>query len=185
MNGRCKLFWCFALALCGLFLVVPPSCAQHLVLPSGSITARFSPDGGVLDAIVSAIDGAKSRIRMQLYIFTSKPSAQALARAKARGVDVEGVMDGEQAAGPRSKVPLLVKAGVLLHVDNPKGGINHNKVFIIDDSLLIMGSYNMQSKSEKRNAENVLFIHSPELARAYLKDYARRKSLSQPLPPGR
>ena len=176
---RCPLF--FILVIGFLCLMAVPARAERLVLPAGSATVRFSPDGGVLDGIVAAIEGARSAIRMQLYIFNSEPIAQALVRAKTRGVDVQGIMDGEQAALARSRVPLLAKAGVPLFLDSPEGGINHNKVFIIDGSLLVMGSYNMQDKSEKHSAENVLFIHSPELAGLYLKNYEQRRQLAKRL----
>lgn len=182
MSFKRKYPLLFILVLGFLCLMAVSARAERLVLPAGSATVRFSPDGGVLDGIVAAIDGAKSAIRMQLYTFNSEPIAQALVRAKARGVDVEGVMDGEQAGLARSKVPLLAKSGVPLYLDSPQGGINHNKVFIIDGSLLVMGSYNMQDKSEKHSAENVLFIHSPELVGLYLKNYEQRRQLAKPLP---
>lgn len=179
MGRKLKHFPFLLLVASFLCLAAVPARAERLVLPAGSATVRFSPDGGVLDGIVAAIDGARSAIRMQLYIFNSEPIARALVRAKIRGVDVEGVMDGEQAGLARSKVPFLAKAGVPLYLDSPEGGINHNKVFVIDGALLVMGSYNMQDKSEKHSAENVLFIHSPELAALYLKNYEQRRQLAK------
>lgn len=181
MSCKRKFPFLFIVAIGFLCLTAVSARAERLVLPAGSAAVRFSPDGDVLEGIIASIDGAKSAIRMQLYIFNSEPIARALVRAKARGVDVEGVMDGEQAALARSKASLLAKAGVVLYLDSPEGGINHNKVFIIDGSLLVMGSYNMQDKSEKHSAENVLFIHSPELAGLYLKNYEQRRRTSKRL----
>ena len=41
----------------------------------------------------------------------------------------------------------------------------HNKVIIIDDRIVVTGSYNFTYFAENRNDENVLIIHSPEIAR--------------------
>ena len=42
----------------------------------------------------------------------------------------------------------------------------HDKVVIVVDDTVITGSYNYSVNAEG-NAENILFIESPELARAY------------------
>lgn len=53
----------------------------------------FSPNGGAEDAIVRSIDSAKSRIRMQAFLFSNKEITGALIRAHQRGVKVDVIID--------------------------------------------------------------------------------------------
>ena len=43
----------------------------------------------------------------------------------------------------------------------------HNKFCIIDDELVITGSYNWTTSADLKNDENVLFITSDKTVRAY------------------
>lgn len=53
----------------------------------------FSPNGGAENAIVRSIDSAKSRIRMQAFLFSNKEITGALIRAHQRGVKVDVIID--------------------------------------------------------------------------------------------
>jgi phosphatidylserine/phosphatidylglycerophosphate/cardiolipin synthase-like enzyme len=66
----------------------------------------------------------------------------------------------------------MVRAGVdLLEDGNPY--ILHHKVIILDDEIVITGSYNFSASAAEKNDENVLIIHSPEIAATYLDEYER------------
>ncbi|MEW6094725.1 MAG: phospholipase D-like domain-containing protein [Chloroflexota bacterium] len=56
----------------------------------------------------------------------------------------------------------------------------HHKVMIIDESILITGSYNFSSSAEERNDENLLIIHSPEVARVFMDEFWRVYGRAQP-----
>jgi len=49
----------------------------------------------------------------------------------------------------------------------------HHKVFVVDDQVVILGSYNFTGNAEEENDENVLIIHDPEVARAFLEEFDR------------
>src|SRR4051794_40139647 len=51
-----------------------------------TINVHHSPKGGCTDAIVAELKKARREILVQAYSFTSKPIAQALIEAKARGL---------------------------------------------------------------------------------------------------
>jgi len=62
----------------------------------------------------------------------------------------------------------------------------HNKVMILDDSIVITGSYNL-SESAESNDENMLILESSDVANAYTKYFDVLFELYQkhgaPLPP--
>ncbi|MBB3453148.1 phosphatidylserine/phosphatidylglycerophosphate/cardiolipin synthase-like enzyme [Rhizobium sp. BK313] len=57
--------------------------------------------------------------------------------------------------------------------------IAHNKVIVIDESLVIGGSYNYTAAAQRRNAENVTFIDGREVAREFLANWDSRLKASR------
>jgi len=49
----------------------------------------------------------------------------------------------------------------------------HHKVLIIDERLVITGSYNFSKNADRRNDENIIIIDNPEIAAEYLAEYRR------------
>ena len=59
-----------------------------------SVQVGYSPEGSARVLVLSAIDSAKTSIRMMAYSFTAPDIMKALVAAKKRGVDVKIVIDG-------------------------------------------------------------------------------------------
>jgi len=106
-------------------------------------------------------------------MFTSRPIAQALLRAKTNGVNIEILCDKSQLKEQYSVIPMLKKNGIAVYVDKVQG-LSHNKILIIDEKIVFTGSYNFTKAANTRNAENLLFIKSPALAQRYLKEWQYR-----------
>ena len=58
--------------------------------------------------------------------------------------------------------------------------IAHNKVMILDDEIVITGSFNFTKAAEERNAENLLIIRSKELAARFLANWRIHQTHSDP-----
>jgi len=141
----------------------------------------FSPNGGCTQAVVHAIDAARVSIRMQAYSFTSLPIAKALVAAKNRApaVDVQVVLDKSQQTERYSVADFLLHAGIPVKIDAAHA-IAHNKVIVIDDAIVVTGSFNFTSSAEERNAENLLILHRPDLALVYAANWTEHAGHSQP-----
>jgi phosphatidylserine/phosphatidylglycerophosphate/cardiolipin synthase-like enzyme len=50
-------------------------------------------------------------------------------------------------------------------------GQMHHKFFIVDESIVVIGSYNFSRAAEERNDENVLIIHNPQIAGFFLQEF--------------
>jgi phosphatidylserine/phosphatidylglycerophosphate/cardiolipin synthase-like enzyme len=66
----------------------------------------------------------------------------------------------------------FIQAGLNIRSDNLPG-LMHHKVMIIDESIVVTGSYNFTASAEDRNDENLVIIYSPEIARLYLAEFQR------------
>ena len=126
----------------------------------------FTPPAGASAAIVHAIDASQREVLVQAYGFTHNAIAQALLRAKDRGVSVRVLLDQKSDHTNRYVIDLLNQAQVTMRSDG-KHAIAHNKIMVIDDSVVITGSFNFTNSAETRNAENFLILKSPELAGQY------------------
>ncbi|HEY2104156.1 MAG TPA: phospholipase D family protein [Candidatus Binataceae bacterium] len=160
-----------------LFVIIAgraPICA-HAFEDKGTSTSwqvYFSPEGGCTEAIVEAIGGARRQVLVQAYEMTSPQIKSALVAAHRRGVEVKAIFDPEAVKESTSMVEELSAGGVPIFIDSfHSPGIAHNKVMVIDQAVVITGSFNFTRAAETRNAENLLVIRDPALAAAYQRNF--------------
>lgn len=130
----------------------------------------FSPRGGCTDAIIKSLDAAKKTVRMQAYSFTSVRIAKALLDAHKRGVDVQVMLDKSQVTQQYSACDFLHNSNISVYIDRAHA-IAHNKIIIIDQQIVITGSFNFTKAAEERNAENLLVIRDKDLASRYTENW--------------
>jgi phosphatidylserine/phosphatidylglycerophosphate/cardiolipin synthase-like enzyme len=63
-------------------------------------------------------------------------------------------------------------AGIPTFIDR-KPKIAHNKIVVMDQTMVVTGSFNFSTIAGCCNAENLLVIQRPELAVAYAENFAR------------
>jgi phosphatidylserine/phosphatidylglycerophosphate/cardiolipin synthase-like enzyme len=172
-------------------LAAPALAQQPPVVPfaaTGTVQYAFTPGDRADDMIIAAIASARQQVLVQAYSFTHRRIADALVRARNRGIEVAVIADHEQARVNNSTVIRdITRAGVPVLFD-PQHAWAHNKVMVIDaghqDCAVITGSYNFTYAAQHRNAENVLILSgNPPLCAAYRDNWLHHKAHS--LPPQR
>ena len=131
----------------------------------------YSPNGGVTNGVVQELGTAKSTVRVLAYGMTSKPIANALVEAKKRGVDVQVVLDYKENYNQKSSEATVLQEGNIPVLYDKKHNIAHNKVMIIDGKDVITGSFNFTTAAETNNAENLIILNSPDLAKTYTTNW--------------
>jgi phosphatidylserine/phosphatidylglycerophosphate/cardiolipin synthase-like enzyme len=126
----------------------------------------FTPPANAAAALVNAIDASKREVLVQAYGFTHNAIAQALVRAHQRGVVVRVLLDQKSQSSNRYVMDVLTDAQIELRQDG-KHAIAHNKVMVIDQAIVITGSFNFTNSAATRNAENFLVLKSADLAEKY------------------
>jgi phosphatidylserine/phosphatidylglycerophosphate/cardiolipin synthase-like enzyme len=140
----------------------------------------FTPRSKCAPLIESEIGLAKHDIAVQAYSFTSAPIADALIQAHERGVKVTVILDKSQRRAKNSQIKRLLNAGIPVFIDT-KVSIAHNKVIIIDNDIVITGSYNFTNNAENKNAENLLVIKGQDTALKYHGNFDIRLGQSTPV----
>ncbi len=147
--------------------------ASSIKLSDGTtIYVRFSPDDGIDDMIEKLIAAANDSVYMLAYSFASRDIAERLQAADKDGLDVvvicedsKAYTDGGGQCGP------LSEAGLAVYVDGYPDTLMHEKVIILDNSVVIAGSYNFTRSADKRNDEQVLVIQSSDIANQFLSEF--------------
>jgi phosphatidylserine/phosphatidylglycerophosphate/cardiolipin synthase-like enzyme len=143
----------------------------------------FSPGENCEQRIISVIAQAKKNIYVQAYSFTSNYIAKALIDAEIRGVEVKIILDRSWLKKPEQyrAIQTLYKHHIPIWIDD-EPDIAHNKIMVIDQVIVVTGSYNFTIAAARRNTENVLLITNPDLAKQYLDNWETRLKMSELLP---
>jgi len=147
------------------------------------VQACFSPQGRCSVHILREIDQARKELLVAVYAFTHDELANALVRAKRRGVTVQVVIDREFDAGndrskgkffDAQKIPLRRLSGLRSPTHDKNVGLMHQKFAVIDRRIVFSGSYNWTHSADSSNDENLLlFRDAGPLAEEYRKAFAQ------------
>lgn len=140
-----------------------------------SLDVFWSPNGGCRDILITSLLKAKAHIRIQAYNFTD-PLITSVLGSLANTVTIEVILDGYSLS--QEQASKLSRMGVKVYVDTQHSSA-HNKVCLIDNSVVLTGSYNLTKSAECRNAENLLVIRSTQLTEAYLRNWEHHKDHSK------
>ena len=150
-----------------------PNAYQETNSFSPSWKVCFTPTSRCLPFILAAIKEAKKSVRVQGYSITSPEIGAALRDAHRKGLKVIVIADKTQKTAQYSQINSFLEAGIPVFID-AQPAIAHNKIIIVDQSIVLTGSYNWTKSAELRNAENLLLIRDKELIRQYEDNFQRR-----------
>lgn len=132
---------------------------KRWVLGHPTIRTHFSPKGGCTEAVVAEVAAARREVLVQAYSFTSRPIADALIAATARGVRVVILLDRSNLTETHTELGDLTAHRIDVWIDACHA-IAHNKVMVIDGRTVITGSFNFTNQAEHENAENLLILRN-------------------------
>jgi phosphatidylserine/phosphatidylglycerophosphate/cardiolipin synthase-like enzyme len=152
----------------------------ELTIDGTQVQFFFSPDDGVAAHILDLLEAATESIHFLAYSFTSDDIGQAIIAKAQAGLEVSGVVDVSQSTGQGAEYETLKGAGVDVRLDGNPRGLMHDKVIIIDRSIIITGSYNFTASAEDHNDENLVVIHNEAAAFKYMDEFTRIFNEAQP-----
>lgn len=140
------------------------------------IDIYFSPDDGVLNALAGVLSGAEESIHFLAFSFTSNDLG-AIVREKAEaGLTIAGVMDQEQVSSNQgTEYDPFKQADLDVRIDGNAGQMHH-KVFIVDEKIVVLGSYNFSQSAEERNDENTIIVYNELIAEQFMLEFERVQS---------
>lgn len=144
-----------------------------LTIDSTRVDTFFSPDDGVQSQVAAVLSGAEESIYFLAFSFTSNDLGDIVREKAEDGLTVKGVMDEEQISSNQgTEFDPFKQAGLDVRIDGIEGQMHH-KVFVIDESIVVLGSYNFSQSAETRNDENILIIYNEAIAKQFLMEFER------------
>jgi phosphatidylserine/phosphatidylglycerophosphate/cardiolipin synthase-like enzyme len=140
-------------------------------------TSKSTIGGDCAAVLVAEIAKAERELLVQAYNFTEPRIIAAIIAAHERGVLVTVILDKISPSQKGEGADPVHEAGIPTFIDR-KPKIAHNKVVVIDQTTVVTGAFNFSTNAECCNAENLLVIHRPALAIAYVENFARRRAVS-------
>lgn len=163
-----------------VFAAVPA--VPNVVFKGLSIkSVQFSRTDRIPVSLVGAIDRTEKTLFLAVYDLKLSEVAEALLRAKARGVAISMVYDEGHTkeavpgagSGPSEEYLSLLAAGIPIRLLKGGGsfGIMHHKYGVFDGELLMTGSFNWTRPADDKNFENAVFKTDPALIAGYTKNW--------------
>lgn len=156
-------------------LIIFPVC----IFAGEAYDVCFTPGQNCTQKIVDTINHAKKNLLVQAYSFTSVPIAEALVDAEKRGLEVKILLDKSQLTAKASTFKYLTENNMWIRIDY-RPAIAHNKIIVVDRSVVVTGSFNFTESAQKKNAENLLIIYDKSLAEKYVANWSNREKDSAP-----
>ena len=126
------------------------------------VSSYFSPNQGAADVVIGFIDQTHASLDAAVYSITHDGIADALIRAKGRGVEVRILTDKTQAGNASADDERMEASGIAVRRDHITG-LMHHKFMISDchcdgEQALATGSFNWTASADTRNMENFVII---------------------------
>lgn len=154
-----------------------------------STCALFAPDDDLRAELIKIIDAEKEAIHSAVFMVTEREIAQALIRAKQRGVQVQLIVDVGCLKDKASKIPLLAAHNCTIYLYDPtlsdaKGSnsLMHHKFALFKNNkgshVVWTGSYNFTKAASETNRENVIVARKKHLYDRYLHHFEQLRDKS-------
>ena len=131
----------------------------------------FFPNPSNEQRVVNMFRTCKYTMDIAIFTFTRDSIAQAILEAYQRGVKVRCIGDDGNSKVKGSDVRLLASVGIPCKTDNNLRFHMHNKMAILDNSVVITGSFNWTNQAINKNQDNILFIEDKNIANQYTDYY--------------
>lgn len=146
--------------------------APQVKLGETLIEVCFAPEDECGQKLVELAGQAEQSIHFMAFSFTHDELGQTMRSRAKEGVAVHGVFETRGSEIEYSEYGRMKRQGLDVVQDgNPY--TMHHKVIIVDEQIVVLGSFNFSGNADESNDENILIIHHPEIAAQYLAEFQR------------
>lgn len=125
----------------------------------------------IQNKILAVLDEAQVSIKLVIAWFTNETLRDKLLEKQAQGIDVT-IAIYDDGINRRHGVDLS-NLNVIRLRRGLRGGLMHDKFCMIDNQVVISGSYNWTTNAETRNDENIVVVRDPPRATEFSVEYRR------------
>ena len=131
----------------------------------------FFPNAKNEKHLIEMLRTCMKSLDIAIFSLTRDNFAKAAIEVFNRGIKVRVIADDECVKNFGSDVYKLAAAGISCKTDNSAQYHMHNKYAIIDESVIVTGSFNWTSQAISNNQENLLFYQDKDIAQQYTNEF--------------
>tara|TARA_Y100000034_G_scaffold39094_2_gene48187 strand:+ start:24240 stop:25649 length:1410 start_codon:yes stop_codon:yes gene_type:complete len=135
----------------------------------GVMENYFCPEDQCKNNVVRVLASANESIKFMTFSHTHDDTGDILVKKHFAGINVQGVFERTQ-NNAWCEYERLEKYDLNIKWDENKANMHH-KVFIVDEKIVITGSFNPSSNGDTNNDENVLIIYNEDIAKQYVEEF--------------
>ncbi len=140
---------------------------MSMISPS---SAFFSPGTACRDAIIHQLNTADANLKICVFTISDDLITDAIIKAKKRGINILILTDNDKLYDLGSDINRLAGEGIDIKVDNTSNHMHH-KFMLVDDRILVNGSYNWTRSAAKYNQENIIVTADRTLMNMFQKEF--------------
>lgn len=132
----------------------------------------FSPGETCADALVRNIDQATSTLCVCVFTISDDRITKSLLTAHQRGVKIQLITDNDKSLDLGSDIQQLRRAGIPTRMDATPNHMHH-KFMIVDNRVVITGSYNWTRSAARFNQENILVTRETGVIKSFQEEFEK------------
>ena len=122
---------------------------------------------------------AEESIHFLTFSFTSNELGDIIRAKDEERLRIAGVMDEEQILSNQgTEFDPFKQSKIDVRIDGNAGQMHH-KVFIVDEKIVVLGSYNFSQNAEVRNDENLIIVYDPVIAEQFMMEFERVQKMAR------
>lgn len=141
-----------------------------IVTTNDSSAAFFSPGESCRAAIIEKISSAARQLKICVFTISDDRITNAIITAHKKGVVVKILTDNDKSLDLGSDIARLAKEGIPIKIDNTSNHMHH-KFMVVDEQMLLTGSYNWTLSAAKFNHENIMLSTEIGVVKSFLGEF--------------
>ena len=136
-----------------------------------TITTLFCPEDDCEKNVIKFLEKSNKSIYFMTFSFTSVPIGNLLVSLN-ESIEIKGIFENWLNSNSQwSRYSLLKEMNEPNFILSKPPAKLHHKVFIIDEKIVITGSYNPSNNANVNNDENILIIENKKISEKYLFEF--------------
>ncbi|MCX6711719.1 MAG: phospholipase D-like domain-containing protein [Candidatus Woesearchaeota archaeon] len=141
----------------------------NTIRTDSKVNVYFCPEDNCKEHVMEVINSANSSVLFMTYSFTDNDIGDLLIKKYQEGVKVKGIFERSQES-KYSEYNKLKNNKIDVKFDKNEYYM-HNKIFVIDEKIVITGSYNPTRNGDENNNENLVIIYDEKIAKQYVDEF--------------
>ena len=132
----------------------------------------FSPGEDCVNHIIDLINEAYTQLDICVFTISDDRISRAIVEAMKNGVEIRIISDNFKIEDTGSDIEDLSRVGIPVKLDTTDNHMHH-KFMIVDNKIVLTGSYNWTRSAALYNQENILSMDDEEVVSKFSNEFEK------------